>query len=218
MPHLELSATDLDKILFEALIKRWRRHYLTKRQKWEDRALFRSLNVAAQATQPPGGSDTTLYDLCRNAALWVGALEMLTHPRKGVAGLSTVYPLLAGVKSDNKDLLKMKYIAYMGRAKKPWPRRTFPCWLYGRLYQARNKYIHGNPVTTNLLALKGAKHGLFWLAAPLYRFALIAFLNLRRHQQQPIDPKKYKEHVQKWFKYNYANSIIERALLKGRSP
>jgi hypothetical protein len=213
MPYLELRAMDLDEVLFETLMKRWRRHYLTKRQRWEDRALFRSLNVATQATQPPGGSDTTLYDLCRNAALWVGAFEMLTHPRRGGAGLATVYPLLSAVKCSNKDLLKKKYIAHMGRAKKPWPRRTFPCWLYGRLYQARNKYIHGNPITTNLLELNGAKHGLFWLSAPLYRFALIAFLNLGRHREPPTDPRRYKRHVQGWFKYNYANSIIERALL-----
>jgi len=216
MPYLQLRMIDLDNVLFEALMKRWRRHYLTGRQIWEDRALFRSLNAAAHATQLPGGSDTTQYDLCRIAALWVGAFEMLTHPRKGGAGLHTVYPLLARVRPNNKDLQKAKYIAHMGRAKKPWPRRTLPCWLYGRLYQARNKYIHGNPITQKILMLKGAQHGLFWLAAPLYRFALIAFLNLGRHRQQPTNPKMYKRHAEEWFKYNYNNSIIERALLRAR--
>ena len=74
---------DLDKVLFATLMKRWRRHYLRNRQTWEDRALFRSLNMAVQATQPPGGSDVTFYDLIRNAALWVGAFEMLLTRAKG---------------------------------------------------------------------------------------------------------------------------------------
>lgn len=217
VPHLELRATDLDRHLFEVLVRKWRRHYLGGRQVWEDRALFRSLNVAAQATQPPGGSDTTLYDLCRITALWVGAFEMLTHPRRGAAGLHTVYPLIARVKCNNNDLMKKKYVAYMGRAKKPWGRRTLPCWLYGRLYQARNKYIHGNPITANLLKLKGAEQGIFWLAAPLYRFALTAFLSLGRDAKSSEEPAKYKRYREEWFKYNYANSIIERALLRGRS-
>jgi hypothetical protein len=213
MPHLELRTIDLDNHLFETLIKRWRRHYLSRRQIWDDRALFRSLNVAAQATQPPGGSDTTLYDLCRITALWVGAFEMLTHPRKGGAGLHTVYPLLERVRCNSKDLMKKKYVPHMGREKKPWPRRTFPCWLYGRLYLARNRYIHGNPVTANLLKVEGSAHGLFWLAAPLYRFALTGFLNLGRHSEPPAEPEKYRRHAEEWFKHNYANSIIERALL-----
>src|SRR5215467_1097666 len=26
-------------------------------------------------------------------------------------------------------------------------RRPSPCWLYGRLYRARNSFLHGNPVS-----------------------------------------------------------------------
>jgi hypothetical protein len=118
-------------------MKRWQRHFLTNRQSWQDRALFRSLNMAAQATQPPAGSDLTLYGLCRIAALWVSAFEMLTHPRKGKAGLLLVYPMLERVKCLDKNLRKKTYLAYMTQ-KKPWQRRMLPCWLYGKLYCARN--------------------------------------------------------------------------------
>jgi hypothetical protein len=135
MPHLELRRFDFDEVLFKALMKRWQRHYLTNRQSWQDRALFRSLNMAAQATQPPAGSDLTLYDLCRIAALWVSAFEMLTHPRKGKAGLLSVYPMLERVKCLDKNLRKRTYLAYMTQ-KKPWQRRMLPCWLYGKLYCA----------------------------------------------------------------------------------
>jgi hypothetical protein len=185
MPHLELRKDQFDEALFNALMKRWKRHHLTRRQLWEDRALFRSLNMAAQATQPPAGSDVTLYDLFRMTALWVGAFEMLTHPRKGSAGLQTVYPMLERVTCLDATFRKKKYIAHMGRMHKPWPRRTLPCWLYGKLYRARNKYLHGDRVTLGLLSDKRAQHGLFWLAAPLYRFALTGFLRLEYKRTPP---------------------------------
>jgi hypothetical protein len=218
VPHMELSARDLDKVLFEALMKRWRRHYLTKRQTWEDRALFRSLNMAVEAAQPPGGTDLTFYDLIRNVALWVGAFEMLTHPRTGNAGLQTVYALLERVKCDDKNLKKKTYAAYT-RAKKPWPRRVLPCWLYGRLYRARNRYIHGNPVSANLLSLKGSKHGLFWLAAPLYRFALFGFLNMGYKRKIPplSKPKTLGRYISDHMTYHDSQHLIERALLRARN-
>jgi len=200
-------------------MKRWRRHYLRNRQTLEDRALFRSLNMAVQATQPPGGSDVTFYDLIRNAALWVGAFEMLTHPRKGNAGLRTVYPLLESVKCEDKNLRKKTYTAYMGSAPKPWPRRMLPCKLYGRLYQARNKYIHGNPVSPALLQLKGSKHGLFWLAAPLYRFALTGFLKLEFKPKMPklSNPKAFGRYIAERMDFYDAQQLIERALLRARN-
>jgi hypothetical protein len=46
-PELPLMQLDeLDEPLFAALLARWKRHYLGKRQRWQDRALFRSLNMA----------------------------------------------------------------------------------------------------------------------------------------------------------------------------
>ncbi len=79
LPVMQLD--ELDRPLFEALLVRWKRHYVGKRQRWQDRALFRSLNMAYQAAQLPAGIGTTLYDLGRIAALWVSAFEILAHPR-----------------------------------------------------------------------------------------------------------------------------------------
>lgn len=53
--------------------------------------------MATQASQLPAGLDTTLYDLGRIAALWVSAFEILTHPRKGKAGLGSAYACLSAV-------------------------------------------------------------------------------------------------------------------------
>jgi len=219
VPHMQLDSRDVDQVLFDALMKRWRRHYIGNRQTWEDRALFRSLNIVAEATQVPGGSGVTFYDLCRITALWVGAFEMLTHPRKGSAGLETVYPLLERVPIEDKNLKKQSYVAYMGRAKKPWPRRTLPCWLYGRLYVLRNRYLHGNPISAKLLELKGSKHGLFWMAAPLYRFALYGFLGMGFKRPMPplSKPKAFGRYIADRMKYGGSQDIIERALLRSRN-
>src|SRR4051794_21793057 len=63
-PELPVMHLDeLDEPLYQALFTRWKRHYLGKRQRWQDRALFRSLNMATQAAQLPAGVGTTLYDL-----------------------------------------------------------------------------------------------------------------------------------------------------------
>ena len=48
---MELTKEDIDEQIFQSLISRWKRHHLGKRQRWQDRALFRSLNMAAQASQ-----------------------------------------------------------------------------------------------------------------------------------------------------------------------
>src|SRR5208282_5326968 len=63
-----LHMGDFDRPLFAALMKCWKRHFLGKRQSWKDRALFRSLNMAAQASQIPAGVGTTLYDVGRQVA------------------------------------------------------------------------------------------------------------------------------------------------------
>ena len=62
----ELSEMELDEIdepLFKEMMRRWTLHYLGAHQRWQDRALFRSLNMAFQASQIPAGVGTTMYDL-----------------------------------------------------------------------------------------------------------------------------------------------------------
>jgi hypothetical protein len=115
---------------------------------------------------------------------------------------------------------KKTYKAYLGRdKKKPRPRRLLPCWLYGELYQARNAFLHGNPITVKRLALKGSKVGLFWLAAPLYRLALTGFLQLAFTRKNPpaSKPKEFGEFVNKRMIYYEYQEIIERALLRARN-
>ena len=78
---LEFDHIDVDSPLLNALLQRWRIRYGTKRPQWSDRALFRSLNMAAAASKMPAGVDLTTFSLGRNIGLWVSAFEILTHRR-----------------------------------------------------------------------------------------------------------------------------------------
>ena len=89
---MTLTEYDVDEPLLTALLDRWRRRYAGRRPQWPDRALFRSLNMANQASQLPAGVDTTFYDVGRLIALWVSAFEILAHPGRGnrISGPCTV--------------------------------------------------------------------------------------------------------------------------------
>ncbi len=208
--------TDLDEPLFQVLLARWKRHYLGKRQRWQDRALFRSLNMANQAAQLPAGVDATLYDLGRIAALWVSAFEILTHPRKGKAGLGSVYACLGAVSHIDRKVRLRRFSAYMNH-KRPWPRRALPCWLYGKLYRARCNFLHGEPIGPSPLNPVGSKVSLFWLAPCLYRLALTTFLGLSFKKPIPRgSPGKLAEYIASNMKFERYQETIERALLRVR--
>jgi hypothetical protein len=215
VPVMQLD--ELDAPLFEALLRRWKRHYLGKRQRWQDRALFRSLNMATQAAQLPAGMGTTLYDLGRIAALWVSAFEILAHPRTDRSGLRYVYPFFEQVVYLDRKVRWKKYSAYMG-TKKPWPRRPLPCWLYGRLYRGRNAFLHGNPVSPKTLQPGDMKVSLFWLAPPLYRLALTGALNLSFPRKLPkgADANRLAEFANARMDFNDYQHLAERALLRTR--
>lgn len=216
LPVMELS--QLDEPLYKALLGRWKSHYLGRRQRWRDRALFRSLNMANQAAKLPAGIDPTIYDLGRIAALWVSAFEILAHPGTANSGLRSVYPLLEGIRYHDRRVGSRRFAAYMG-SKRPWPRRPLPCWLYGKLYKARCAFLHGSPVRASLLMPTKSEQGLFWLAPSLYRLALTGFLGLpfKPKLPQPKDSADEGEYrSQQWEYFNYQR-VIEQALLKFRS-
>lgn len=79
----DIGLYDLDTPLFAALSRRWVRRFSGGEIEWEDRAIFRSLNMAYQASMMPGGQEATFYDIGRLITLWVSAMEILIHPGPG---------------------------------------------------------------------------------------------------------------------------------------
>lgn len=216
----ELSEMELDEIdepLFKEMMRRWARHYLGKRQRWQDRALFRSLNMAFHASQIPAGVGPTMYDLGRIIALWVSAFEILAHPRVKKSGLFEVYLLFAKVSYLDSKLSHRKYVAD-NAGRKPVPRRSLPCWLYGKMYRARNKFLHGGPINDKALRPQGIR--LFWLAPSLYRLALTGALGMKIIKPTKIKPGTnwLEEYAKTRMRINDPQSLTERALLRAIKP
>ena len=172
-----LQLKDIDWTLFRELLVRWPRRFESGEPKWADIALFRSLDMANSAAKIPAGRDLTEHSSGRAVASWISAFEILVHPGpEGRVGLLDVYRLLESVQWSNRDCLAPVYPAHVPRGQ---PQdRILACWIYGELYKARNDFAHGNPVNANRLRLQSGRY-LHYYAAPLYRMALTAFLNLR---------------------------------------
>jgi hypothetical protein len=217
MPVHTLSDYDIDHPLLDALIACWNRRYTAVRPDWGDRALFRSLNMANQASLTPAGTDTTFYDVGRTVALWVSAFEILAHPGKGKTGPKAVYDMLDRAPWNHRRCRHNRYKAYMPGSK-PANRRSLGCWLYGELYQARNHFLHGNPVRREDLIIKRAKRSLFQYAAPLYRMALSGFLQLRFAEPMPsaTDSEAFGQHIARSMEFSGYQTTIEDGLLTAR--
>lgn len=173
---MKLAPSMIDAPLLRNLLECWRRRYTKPMAEWSDIALFRSLNMANQASLIPAASDITLYDVGRSIALWVSAFEILVHPGGNEqSNLKRVFDLLETVPW---MMRRSSYRRFETGSKKARCRRTLVSWIYHQLYKARNDFLHGNPVSRDDLFFPVSKRNLFEYAGPLYRLALTAFLPL----------------------------------------
>lgn len=213
----ELNPYEIDTALLTRLIDRWHDRYFRPNPSWSDRALFRSLNMANIACQLPSIVDTTMFDIGRTLSLWVSAFEILVHPGVGESNLAAVYARLDKVAYVERDMNRKWYRAYDPAIKKRIP-ATLPRYIYNALYNRRNAFLHGNPVTPASLKIKGTKASLLHLAPPLYRLALTSFLDLRFAEQPPpsSDVKAFIEHHSRKSEFYGYQQMNERALLRAR--
>ena len=132
--------------LFDYMHKVWQRRYLRKRySEWSTQILFRSLEMAYQASTMPFKNHSTIYDYGASASLWVSAFEILSHPKNRNANLLTVLELVGEYEWLHKDLKRRSYtIDYRGKRKVNLSQK-----LYKELYDTRNAFLHGNPNVIN---------------------------------------------------------------------
>ncbi len=224
LPVMCVEDRDVDIALLDALVSRWKRLYLGRRPRWKDRALFRSLNMAVQAASIPA-KVPTIFDIGRSISLWVSAFEILSHPRVKKATVLTVYDLLERLAYSERSVGRRKYSPYVPKNYKAQikkkglklPRRPLPCWIYGKLNEARNHFLHGNPIPKKALSPKGTKNGLFWLAPSLYRLALTGFLDLSVRRKLPYrfsDAACTDPEIMKLHRALDSQNMSERALLR----
>lgn len=212
-----LDASDLDATLLDALLNRWRRRHLSADAEWADIALMRSLNMAYHASLLPAASDTTFYDVGRLISLWVSAFEILVHPGgSGIANRDRVLALLEQTPWQRTASADKAYDTG-GKTK---VRRTLASWLYQTLNDRRNDFLHGNPIERHALVLPVSGRNLFEYAAPLYRLALTAFLDLSPNEPLPdvSQPRALGEAVARRMAFLDPQETVEDALLTAMRP
>jgi hypothetical protein len=200
-----LRSSHIDHQLLKALLERWERCFVNGSEAIEDRRLFRSLEMARAASKTPGGVDATEHHAGRAVALWVSAFEILAHDgrhsdlKSVLSRLSAVQWLSPKLKVQDRKVTKQKIPTNLAGE------------IYGQLYKARNDFLHGNPVTAETLRLERCRKQVQWFAAPLFRLALTAFLDLRPHTTDD----------QNWVRYvarNRDQRLAEEAILLADAP
>ncbi len=167
-----------DELILSSLKKVWKLRYVSRKNRsWKTQVLFRSLEMAYQATSLPFENNSTIYDRGSRIALWVSAFEVLSHPENGKADLDTVFNLI-----DNKSLtdprLYGRYYKILVKGKES--RVSLIKKLYKELYDVRNDFLHGNKVTMNSLfhSKNSRRPDLLSLAPIIYKVALLHLLEI----------------------------------------
>src|ERR1700733_13870635 len=210
----ELSVVDCDRVLLNAILTRWENHFVNESETVEDRRLFRSLEMARAASKMPGGSDATLHDRGRAVALWISAFEILAHD--GHSDLGRVLALLRRVDWRSK---KMKISDRTVWHKKKSIHHNVAGGVYKVLYDARNKFLHGEPVTPETLRVSPCNKQALHFAAPLFRLALTAYLNLAASKAVPasVDSPDYARLISARIGFYNPQSEAEDAMLMADS-
>ena len=199
-----------DKLLFPLLEKAWKRRFVSRRlAEWQTTALFRSLEMAYQATTMPFKNHSTIYDFGSSASLWVSAFEILSHPKTGKADLKTVLDLLGKYQWNDKKVKRKSYkIKYRGQELSV----NIVQKLYKELYDTRNDFLHGNPVKpSRLYPFKNRKvHPITRFAPLVYKVGLLSFLD-------NFKPKSKKDNWQKEYISKLINERgLSEAILKSK--
>jgi hypothetical protein len=170
-----------DSELLSAIFDVWRGRFVDRNlNDWRSRVLFRSLEMAYHAASIPFENSSSIYDYGAKVALWVSAFEVLLRPETEKASLSRVLEFLAGMQLYSRGLKHRRYtLAFSQRNRS---RGTLSQKLYLSMHNARNAFLHGNPVgVEDLFVNRHTEHYPLTTCAPiLYKQALQSFLNLHR--------------------------------------
>jgi hypothetical protein len=171
-----LNNRHFDRPLLDALVERWEQCFATGEQSIQDRRLFRALDMARAASRIPGGSDASEHDAGRAVALWVSAFEILAHDETW-SDFARVIKLLSRVEWSRSELKEPDREVKVRRDR--FVRTNLAGELYERLNTVRNDFLHGNRVDAETLKLEKCGKSVLFFAAPLFRLALTAYLDLR---------------------------------------
>jgi hypothetical protein len=212
IPNRFLNSGDLDRPLLEALTARWERYFAKGEECADDRRLFRALDMARAASKMPGGRDASEHDMGRAVALWVSAFEILAHD--GVRSCSKrVHSLLDRVESLRPTMKTRDRKAKVGGK---LIETNLAGEVYGHLYRVRNDFLHGNRVDRDTAKPEKSQRPVLFFAAPLFRLALTAYLNLRGAEPtaDATDPEQFAAQVVDRTFFRQTQRLMEDAILK----
>jgi hypothetical protein len=203
---------DIDIPLVKALLERWVTRFPQASTAWRDRALFRSLSMANEAARIPALVASTFYDVGRTLALWVSAFEILAHPGgMGQSNFTTVADKIEKVKWLDPALGAEAHSVVIG---KKAARRPLATWVYKKIYDLRNDYLHGNNVAETSLILNDGK-AIIDFTACLYRLALTGFLGLEFSEPMPPpdDAEAMGKFISRRTEFDKPQRLLEAAIL-----
>lgn len=133
----------LDEPLLKTLLWAWAMLHEKKRHVTRLQRFFRSLEVAFQAGRFPSDGLTTVNDVGTRVGLWVSAFEILLRPPTGKVDKVSVQRALSTADWCKRELTRRRYrIKQRGIT----VHVGLPTKLYDLLYDARNTFLHGNPL------------------------------------------------------------------------
>lgn len=180
-----------DAYLYRTLGIEWGRRYNGSRPKAQfGRSLFRSLEVAYQACAVGAKNQGSIHDYGVQVALWVSAIEILSWPEERHASFTHALKLLKRAPLHGK-LQKKRYRAKM-KKKGSALRMNALERAYSYLYKSRNRFLHGNPVSSSLLFTRNQTTDpapIPRVAAVVYRAALTAYLR----ERHPVEIESLEE-------------------------
>jgi len=201
-----------DNDLLKPLLHKWGQIALRlKQETWSDRALLRSLDIAYRAMSLPGTVLPTILEYGTRIGLWCSAFETLFHPGPGKEiSAAKVKSRLARYPWQRRRLRRQAFIVKRLKKKPDVERGNLGQAIYQQLWDARNDFLHGEPIGLGHLHVfrKRNRHPLTAVAPILYRAALCVFLDLPYPRQD-----KYSDFGQYFASFNLWESY-EEALLK----
>ena len=139
-----------------------------------DPKLMRAMNMAFHASAMPSTFERTKFDKGRILGMWVSAFEILAHPGPGKkVNLSVVVDLLERNDWAHPKARKKFEIEYRRKPREV----SIASRLYYEIYQARNSFMHGNPLPDGILSSEEGSP-LFHFAPLVFRIALATYLGL----------------------------------------
>lgn len=212
IPNRFMDSGHLDWPLLNALTARWERCFTVGEERPEDRRLFRALEMARAASKMPGGRDASEHDAGRAVALWVSGLEILAHDgirsdlERVLSVLSRVECLRPAMRAQDRKVRVGKKLIETNLAGE----------IYEHLYKVRNDFLHGNRVDRETVKLARCQRSVLSFAAPLFRLALTAYLNLRSAETtaDATEHEKFADQVVDGLFFRQTQRLMEDAILK----